>query len=358
MDLPRMMKALVAYGLNDYRLVDKEVPAPGPGEVLIHVEGCGICAGDLKAAQGAGRFWGGGGMPGYCEPPFVPGHEFFGTVAALGAGMEASYRIGERVIPEQIVPCGQCRYCQSGRYWLCGPHDVFGFKSTLNGGMAEYALLPKNALIHRVPESFTLEQAALIEPFACALHAVDRAQPKDAPVVVLAGCGTLGLGMVAAMQQEQYRPKLLVAMDMIDDRLRLARAFGADLTVNPGTESALDAVLEHTDGYGCDVYIEATGHPSAVQQGLDMIAKGGRFVEFSVFGGPSTVDWSIIGDAKEIDILGSSLSPNCFPPVIQGIERGGIQTEGVVSHRFALDQWKEAFEVAHSTQALKVVLVP
>ena len=101
-----------------------------------------------------------------------------------------------------------------------------------------------------------------------------------------------------------------------------------------------------TEGYGCDIYIEATGHPSSVSQGLNSIRKLGRFVEFSVFGSAATVDWSIIGDGKELDVLGSHLSPYCYPFVIEHINKGDLKTEGVVSSVYRLDQWKEAFDKA------------
>ena len=115
-----------------------------------------------------------------------------------------------------------------------------------------------------------------------------------------------------------------------------------------------------TGGYGCDIYIEASGHPSSVQQGLDCIRKMGRFVEFSVFGAPVTVDWSIISDRKELDLLGVHLSPFCYDTVIEWIGNGKLPTEGVVTHKFPLEKWEEGFHIAKTGEggALKVVLVP
>ena len=104
--------------------------------------------------------------------------------------------------------------------------------------------------------------------------------------------------------------------------------------------------MKLTDGYGCDTYIEATGHPSSVTQGMQMIRKLGRFVEFSVFGAPTTLDWSIIGDRKELDVLGAHLSPYCFPYVIENITNGTLPTNGVVSSLFDLKDWEKAFEYA------------
>ena len=323
MNIPKTMRALVARGQGDYGLETVPVPAIGPDEILLRVEVCGICAGDLKATQPVARFWGGDGMPGYCEPPFIPGHEFVGVVAAKGERAAKEFAVGDRVCVEQIVPCGECRYCRDGRYWLCGPHDVFGFKQSLNGGMA---------------------------------HAVRRANIQVDDTVVLAGAGTLGLGMVGAIKLRN--PRRLIVLDLSEERLRLARRFGADVTVRPGQDDAIKRVLELTDGYGCDVYIEATGHPSAVPQGLEMICKGGTFVEFSVFSGPATADWSIIGDAKEIEIRGSQLSPYCFPTTIENIANGKAPTDGVVTHRFALEDWAEAFRTAQSGAAIKVAVCP
>lgn len=166
----------------------------------------------------------------------------------------------------------------------------------------------------------------------------------------------LGLGMIGAIKMRN--PKKVIVLDMNDMRLKKAEEFGADEVLNPGKVDAIQRVLDQTDGYGCDVYIEVTGHPSSVGQGLEMICKGGRFVEFSVFSAPATVDWSIIGDTKEIVIYGSQLSPYCYPSTIEGIVSGKLPTQGVASHVYPLKEWVEAFQMAESGKAIKVVLRP
>ncbi|GAA3334271.1 hypothetical protein GCM10020331_101580 [Ectobacillus funiculus] len=138
----------------------------------------------------------------------------------------------------------------------------------------------------------------MIEPYACSLHAVQRAQIQLEDVVVLSGAGTLGLGMVGAAKKSGAGK--LIVLDLFDARLELATKFGADMVLNPVKDDVVSIVKELTDGYGCDIYIEATGHPKSVEQGLSMIRKLGRFVEFSVFKDPVTVDWSIISDRKRI----------------------------------------------------------
>lgn len=344
MSLPKTMKALVAYSSSDYRF-EGEYPTPvcGPDDIIIKTEGCGICAGDLKCQHGAAMFWGDETQPSWVQAPFIPGHEFVGTVAAIGENVKG-YEIGERLAADQIVPCNECRFCKDGHYWMCQPHEIFGFFGKLNGGMAEYVRLPKNAVIHRVPSDMKLEDALLIEPYACSKHCVDRAQIGCEDIVVLSGAGTLGLGMVTYAKLRH--PKKLIVLDMLDERLEKAKEFGADIVWNPSKVNVVEEIMKLTDGYGCDIYIEATGHPSSVTQGMQMIRKLGRFVEFSVFGAPTTLDWSIIGDRKELDVLGSHLSPYCFPFVIDNIANGTLNTNGVVSKIFDLKDWETAFEYA------------
>lgn len=355
--IPEMMKAIVNHGPTDYRLETIPVPTAGPGELLVKVGACGICASDVKCHSGAHMFW---GENPWVKTPVVPGHEFFGTVVALGdeeAGEHFDVSIGDRVIAEQIIPCGKCRFCQSGQYWMCEPHDMYGFQSKIaDGGMAEYMVFKKNSRVHKIPESLSLADAAIIEPMACSFHTVNRAEIGFNDVVVIAGAGPLGLGMVQAAKLKT--PKLLIVVDTLDDRLELSQTYGADLTINPMKEDAISKVKSLTDGYGCDVYIEATGNPAGVKQGLDMVRKLGRFVEFSVFGKETTADWSVIGDRKELDIRGAHLGPYCYETVINLFERKRITSEGIVTHQYSLDEWEQAYEIASGPQSVKVLLIP
>lgn len=354
--IPEKMRAVVAYAPGDYRLEEVDVPKIGPGEILVKVEACGICAGDIKAYTGAPSFWGDETQPAYIKAPVIPGHEFIGHVAALGDGV-TGFEVGDRVISEQIVPCWNCRFCKRGQYWMCEKHDLYGFQNNVNGGMAEYMKFTKEAINYKVPDDLPIEAAILIEPYACSFHAVQRAKIELGDIVVISGAGTLGLGMVGAAKQAG--PGKLIVLDLHDERLELARKFGADIVLNPSKTDVVKEIKGMTEGYGCDIYIEATGHPKSVEQGLAMIRKLGRFVEFSVFKDPVTVDWSIIGDRKELDIFGSHLGPYCYPLVIDGISSGKLPTEGVVTHKLPLEKFQEGFELVKSGKnSLKVILVP
>lgn len=354
---PKTMKALVAYSPTDYRY-EKAYPTPecGDDDIIIKVEGCGVCAGDVKCQHGAAMFWGDDIQPSWVKPPFIPGHEFLGLVVDMGKNVKG-YALGDRLTADQIVPCGECKFCKSGRYWMCQPHGMHGFHKEYNGGMAEYVRYTKNAVLHKVPKDMPLEKALLIEPYACSKHAVDRANIQCDDIVVISGAGTLGLGMVtyAAMKN----PKALISLDMVDARLEKAKDFGATHAFTPGKMDVVNEIMNMTDGYGCDVYIEATGHPTSVIQGLSAIRKLGTFVEFSVFSGPTTVDWSIIGDRKELDIRGSHLSPYCFPFVIENIANGKLKTDGVIKTTFKLEDWGKAYDYASGKHGdFKVAFIP
>lgn len=353
---PKTMKALVAYDKDTY-VLEANFPTPecGPDDIIIKIEACGVCAGDLKCSHGAAMFWGDEVQPSWVKPPFIPGHEFFGRIVEMGEHVEGR-KLGDRIIADQIVPCGKCRFCKDGHYWMCQPHNIFGFQSENNGGMAEYVKLPKTAVISSVPDDMTVEDALLIEPYGCSKHAIDRGTISNEDVVVISGAGTLGLGMITYARMKN--PKKLIVLDMKEERLEKAKEFGADIVWNPAKVDGIKEIEAITDGYGCDVYIEATGHPSSVVQGLGMIRKLGRFVEFSVFGAPTSVDWSIIGDRKELDILGAHLSPYAFPFVIENIQNGNLKTSGVVSSHFPIEEWEKAFEYATGKYGdLKVALV-
>ncbi|MDX1934720.1 MAG: alcohol dehydrogenase catalytic domain-containing protein [Capsulimonadales bacterium] len=357
--LPKTMRAVVCHGPEDYRLEEVPTPVAGPGEVVVRVDAAGICASDVKCYTGAPLFWGDANRVGYCQPPIIAGHEFIGTVVALGegAGEKFGLALGDRAISEQIVPCWECRYCQRGQYHLCRPHDIYGFRQRTPGGFADYMKFPAGSLNHRVPASIPADHAALIEPLACSMHAVQRGNIEFGDTVVIAGCGTLGLGMVAYARMKS--PGELIAIDLAESRLERARSLGATQTLNPTRENVVQAILDWTDGYGCDVYIEATGHPASVEQGLLAIRKAGTFVEFSVMREPVTTDWTIIGDTKELNLMGSHLGPYCYPSVIRSLETGAVDGNVFITHRLPLERFEEGIDLVRTGKdSLKVLLIP
>ncbi|MBA2520153.1 MAG: alcohol dehydrogenase catalytic domain-containing protein [Chloroflexia bacterium] len=352
------MLAVRSHGPRDYRIEEVPVPTPGPGEVLIEVGACGICASDMKCWLGGELFWGTAGGRGYVDAGAIAGHEYGGLVVALddGAGERHGVQLGDRVVAEQIIPCQDCRYCRHNQYWMCQRHHIFGFKHAANGGMAKYNLYPANALVHKVPASLSAGEAAYIEPAACAWHAVDRGEIEPGDTVVICGVGNIGLCMLQIAKLS--RPGQLIAIDTKPYRLDLARQLGADLTIDVSRDDAVQAVRDLTEGYGCDVYIEASGNPAAIQQGLEMVRKLGTFVEFSVFNEPATINWTIIGDSKELTIHGSHLGPFCYPKTIQAIADGRLQVKPLLADAFPLTEFDAAMQASLSGGVLKNLIIP
>ncbi|QKS13610.1 zinc-binding dehydrogenase [Curtobacterium sp. Csp1] len=359
LEIPTTMRAVVVHGPGDYRLEERPVPQPGPGELLLRTDAVGICASDLKCYHGAAKFWGDENRPAWAEADRIPGHEFVGTIVAGddAALAKRGVTLGDRIACEQIVPCWECRYCLEGAYWMCAVHDMFGFKG-FDGAMAEYVLVPAKALTHPVDRALPGQVAAFAEPLSCAFHAVERGEIRFGDTVVIAGAGPIGLSAIAGARQKN--PLRIIALDVVDDKLALARKVGADLTINIAQEDAVARVKELTDGYGADVYIEATGHPSAVPQGLNLLRKLGTFVEYSVFKDAVSVDWSIISDDKELDVRGAHLGPHTWPAAIKLLESGTLPMDEICTHQFPLEDFQQALDLVGDSAgaSVKVSIIP
>ena len=357
--LPEKMKAVVIYGPEDYRMEEAPTPSAGYGEVVIKVDHAGVCASDVKCYTGAWHFWGDSNQPGFAQPPIITGHELAGEVVQLGDGAAEMHKlsIGDMVVSEQIIPCGECRYCKTGKYWLCRKHDIYGFRKDVPGSWAEYMKFPAKSRNYKLPDGMSRISSAMVEPLGCSIHAVQRAQIQLGDTVVIAGAGTLGLGMTGVAKL--LNPSLLISIDPKEYRLNAAKKLGADITINPNDEDAVEHIMNLTDGYGCDVYIDATGYPSSILPGLLMLRKLGTFVEYGVFREPATIDWTIIGDKKELNVLGAHLAPYCFPLAIDYISRCLVDVSEIVTHEVPLHDYEKALNMVYDAkESIKVLLKP
>ncbi len=359
--IPRKMMALVAYGPMDFRYEEVDTPEIGDDEALIKSRGCGICAGDIKSYHGAGMFWGDAVNPPWQIAPVRTGHEFYGEVVAIGREAKRKWQVdlGDWIIPEQIIPCWECRFCKMGLPYMCQVHNLYGFQAGISdGGMADYVRINRNSVVHKVPKSLDLKQGLMIEPVSCAVHTVERAEIKFNDVVVIAGMGPIGLCKLQLAKLKN--PKMLIAIDAKPERLEMARKFGADVVIDFTREDSVGQVMDLTGGYGCDIYIENSGHPSAVISGLKMIRKCGTFVEFSVFAQETSVDWSIIGDRKELNLKGSHISGlDGYRIAIDFLEKGFVKVDDLVTHSFPLSKWKEAYALSEKGESsIKVAVIP
>lgn len=352
----KTMMALVAYAPHDYRYEEFPYPDLQSGDIILKVKGCGICAGDVKEFNGLPDVWGSGHDDMLIEPPQIPGHEFCGEVFEMADDV-TEFEIGDMIVAEQIIPCNECLDCLIGNYWMCSKIQIFGLKNIAHGGFAEYIKIPKAAIKHKVPKCFTVKQAVLIEPYACGMHAVERAEIRHTDVVVVAGLGAIGCAITNIVRLSL--PKMIIGIDTNDERLKLAKEFGAEVVLNPSECNIPDEIYKITSGRGCDVYIDASGFPESVMQGLNSLRNHGRYVQFGQFPNEVSANWNLIGDGKELTVVGSHLSAYCYKPVIRGIESGLLRTEGLISHTFKLEDWKEGFEYPKKDKsAMKIMLVP
>ena len=360
-NIPTKMYALRAYGPRDFRYEITDVPQIKEDEILIKSLGCGICAGDLKSYHGAAVFWGGPNLAPWQIGPVNCGHEFFGEVVAIGDVASKKYKleIGDWCTPEQIIPCGECRFCKEGEHWMCDVHNIYGFQKDISdGGMADFVRINHNSIVHKLPKSIGVKGGAMVEPVACAAHTIERAQISMRDVVVIAGMGPIGLCKLQFAKMKS--PKLVIVIDGKQNRLELAKKLGADVCLDITKDDVVKEVKALTDGYGCDIYIECAGHPSSVVNGLNMIRRHGKFIEFSVFGSEVTADWSIIGDKKELTILGAHIGGHeGYEIAIRAISEGMIAIDDIVTQEFALKDWEEAYELSEKGDAsIKVILIP
>ena len=260
------MKALVLKAYKQFAYEDVPDPEPGPEEVLVAVKACGICGSDVHGMDGS---------TGRRRPPIIMGHEAAGVIAGVGSRV-TGWTAGDRVTFDSTIYCGQCAFCRRGMINLCDRRRVLGVSCEdyrQNGAFAELVAVPQH-ILYRLPDGLAFEHAALVEPFAIALHAVRRAPPTLNDTVVVVGAGMIGLALVQALSQAGCG-RLIVA-DIAGDRLALAAKFGATHLINSSTEDALEAILRLTQGLGADLAFEAVGVAATVDLALRLPAQRRR----------------------------------------------------------------------------------
>ena len=350
--LPKTMRAIRCHGFGGQHKFHNDVPVPnpGPGQVLVKVNASGICAAD-RAMWTGNAPWG-------LSFPFTPGHEFTGTVVALGDGADVLHglAVGERTVAELNVTHGDDFFRQRGLYHLTDTMDVMG--ATLDGGWAEYMLYPENAVIYKVPDSLSNAAACYVEPLANAIHGVQRANIQFDDVVVVAGAGPIGMGMIQAARLKT--PRKLILVNPGQAKRDAALNLGADLAFAPDDPALQETIMDLTAGRGCDVFLEASGRTEAFQLGLDLIRKAGTIVVFGVYKDKAKVDLNIFGEFKELNILGGHLAPFTYSTALDLMARGLIDGDICVTNSYELEDFKAALDSkpADGELQIKVVFEP
>ncbi|OFW54229.1 MAG: hypothetical protein A2146_04955 [Actinobacteria bacterium RBG_16_67_10] len=341
------MKALVkvgrGQGLVEYR--DVPEPVPGLGELKIGVHAAGICGTDLHILHDAFPY----------EPPVVLGHEFCGTVVAVGEGI-TRFKVGDRVAAEAPARiCGRCRYCKTGLYNLCANRSGLGTRR--NGAFAAFTVV-EESMTHAIPPTVSNMAAAIAEPLACCTRAVTFLTPlSPGETVAVIGPGPIGN---LTMQLAKASGARVIVLGTASDRARLelAQRLGADRTVDIQADDPLQAVRDFVGDAGVDVVFECSGAPRGAALGLDLVRRGGRYTQVGVLPGSVELNFNLVM-LKELRVQGSfSQNWSAWETALGLTAAGKIAMDPLVSHRVSLADWPEAFRLVEAREAMKVVLLP
>jgi L-iditol 2-dehydrogenase len=341
------MRSIVYYAPRDIRLVDAPVPRPGAGEVLVKIGAALTCATDFKAYRQGHKLL----LP---TLPSRFGHEFAGTVAAVGSGVTA-FAEGDRVVAGNSAPCDRCFYCAKGQMQLCDRLSLH------NGGYAEYDCLPAAIVrhkLHKIPASLSFADAALAEPLAAAIHGVDALKVEPGETVGIVGAGPMAILLIHALRAKGAR---VFVLGRGKENLERARAAGADRVVSSlQTGFERELLPAAASGRGLDCVFEAVGRPETWQQAIALARKGGRVC---LFGGcaPGT---QVPVDAHRVHYDELSLfgvfhhNPAHFAAAVDLLAAGGVKTGLLVQGTLPLAELPAYFERMHDKPGPKVAVLP
>lgn len=342
------MKALVKTrpGVGHLELIDLPEPECGPGDVKIEVSGCGICGTDLLVRDDVYRNF----------PPVVLGHEFAGTVVQLGAAV-SGFTVGQpvAVLPSSAITCGACLACRTGRYMHCA--DRRGMGHGTSGGLTRFVLVRPHQ-VYPLPAHLSLDEAALAEPIACAVHAVvEIARPVVGDVALVSGPGSIGLMCLKLLVASGVRT-IVSGSPQDESRLQVALRLGAAAVVNVANDDLAAVVARETGGRGVDVAFEVAGVAASVQACLAAVRRQGRLIQVGVCGAdvPLSIKQILL---KEVDLRGSlAHSVDTWDRVMRLFEQRVVRFDDLITHRLPLTQWQDGMALVERREGIKVVLVP
>ncbi len=341
------MRALV---LTEYkRLQVREVPEPvaGDADVLVRVRACGICGSDVHGFDGSS---------GRRVPPAVMGHEAAGVVERVGSAVRGLSR-GDRVTFDSTVSCGRCEFCRHGRPNLCDARRVLGVSCAeyrQDGAFAEYVAVPAH-IVYRLPDEVSFEHAAMVEPVSVAVHAVSRA-PTPAGTAVVVGAGTIGLLVIQALRAAGT-PRV-IAVDVDEGKLELARRLGAELGLNPASADVPAEVRRRTEG-GAEVALECVGATEPIKTAVACVRKGGAVVLVGNVTPAIQLPLHAVVTG-EITLLGTCASSGEYPRAIELLRTGKVDVRPLITTVAPLEEGPAMFDRLYAREPglMKVVLQP
>ena len=350
------MRALRWFGRGDVRIEEITVPAPGPHEVQLRVGFCGICGTDLEEYSSGPLL-----IPISAHPltgamaPLTLGHEFWGTVSAVGADVRA-FKLGDRVVPEVCLYCGECVYCREGRYALCQSWAAVGLHR--DGGLAEFVCVSAKTCVP-VPEEVGGYEAALVEPLEVAVRAVRKAELRAGGTLVITGAGPIGL-LVLQVAKSSGAGRVVV-VEPREARRRLAASLGADRVVAPGNGAAESQVIAAIGEPGADAAVECAGHTASIQLAFQTVRKGGRIVLVGIPTEPSKLDLMplIVGERTVIGSVQHQKQED-LAAAVELLQTRSVDVTALISDVIPLSGAAEALRRLSSTpsDSMKVLIDP
>jgi len=343
------MKALVLEEYKKLQVKEMPEPQPAPDEVRIRVQACGICGSDIHGFDGSS---------GRRVPPIIMGHEAAGVVERLGAEV-AGVAAGQRVTFNPMLSCGKCDYCRRGETNLCDSRQVLGvscdeFKR--HGAFAEFVTVPARNLFP-VPDAVSFEQACMTEPVTVATHAINRTPVKQGDTAVVVGTGMIGLLALQALKVAGCAT--VIAVDLAEEKLALAKELGAAHVFNPKNDDVVAAIQDLTKGNGVDIAVEVVGATPTLQTAIDVTRRGGSVTLVGNLA--PKVDFAMQAVVtRELTLYGSCASNSEFPDALELMQSGRIKVEPLISGKASLEETPGWFDRLYAAEAglMKVVVKP
>lgn len=338
------MKAWVLHGIDDLRYEDVDMPPLKPEEALVEVKACGICGSDIPRIYQTGTY----------HFPTIPGHEFSGMVKSIGSDADSAL-LGKRVGVFPLIPCMQCEQCQKQHYEMCSHYSYLG--SRTDGGFAEYVAVPQWNLME-LPESVSFEQAAMLEPMAVAVHAMQSAfdgyrELTEQTVIAVCGLGTIGVLLTMFLLETGRRNLLVVGNKDFQRKTVMELGISAENILDSRGRDTVSWLMEHTDGHGVDIFFDCVGRNEVIMAGIDAAAAGGLI---QLVGNPAsdmTLDkggyWNIL--RRQLTLKGSWNSSytqskdDDWHYCIEKLSEGHIHPERFITHRLELAKLKQGLHI-------------
>jgi L-iditol 2-dehydrogenase len=343
------MKALTLTAYNKFEFGDAPDPEIGDHEVLVAVRACGICGSDIHGMDGSS---------GRRIPPIIMGHEAAGEIKEVGAAVRG-WKVGDRVTFDSTVYCGDCDECRRGQVNLCPSRNVLGVSCgdyRRNGAFAEYVRVPQH-ILYAIPDSVSYEHAAFAEPISIALHAVNRVPLKKGDSAVVVGAGLIGLLVIQALKAKGAG--LVIAVDVDEKRLALAKTLGADFTLLSGEDTPAQVRQLCGNPDGADIAMEVVGFGPTIKIAIESVRKGGSIG--CVGNLKAEVPFPLQAVVtRELSVFGTCASAGEYAEAVAAVASGSIQVEPLLSAVADLAEGGDWFHRLHANTEglLKVILRP